>query len=76
MEERALAVTESALGLDHRDIAIRLNNLAATYHDLGRHADALPLQQRAQDDPQPPLAPHTADPPHQLSGHAPAHLDP
>ena len=30
-----------------RDVAIRLGNLAATYSELGRAADALPLEQRA-----------------------------
>jgi hypothetical protein len=31
-------------GTDHPDTAIRLGNLAATYRDLGRGADALPLE--------------------------------
>ena len=40
-------ITEAALGPDHPDTAIRLNNLGRTYRDLGRAAEALPLQQRA-----------------------------
>ena len=46
-QQRALAITETALGPDHPDTAIRLGNLAVTYRDLGRPADALPLQERA-----------------------------
>ena len=37
----AAAMAETALGPDHPDIVIRLGNLAATYSDLGRPADAL-----------------------------------
>ncbi|MGW4823671.1 hypothetical protein ACWEP4_33170, partial [Streptomyces sp. NPDC004227] len=37
-EERALQITEVALGPDHPDTALRLNNLARTLSDLGRHA--------------------------------------
>jgi hypothetical protein len=33
--------------LGHPDTATRLGNLAATYSDLGRHAEALPLAERA-----------------------------
>ena len=47
LQERALAITEAALGPDHPDTANRLANLAATYQDLGRHADALSLEERA-----------------------------
>ena len=47
LQQRALAITETARGPDHPDTAIRLDNLALTYSDLGRPADALPLQQRA-----------------------------
>jgi tetratricopeptide (TPR) repeat protein len=47
LEERALAITEAALGPDHPDTGLRLANLAATLVNLGRPADALPLQQRA-----------------------------
>ncbi|MER5470831.1 tetratricopeptide repeat protein [Streptomyces sp. NPDC002685] len=47
LAERALAVSESALGPDHPTTAIRLSNLATTFSDLGRHAAALPLAERA-----------------------------
>ncbi|MEU3520257.1 tetratricopeptide repeat protein [Streptomyces sp. NPDC006654] len=47
LEERALAITEAALGPDHPDTATCLGNLAGTLSDLGRHADALPLAERA-----------------------------
>jgi hypothetical protein len=45
--ERALAISEAALGADHPDIATRLDNLALIYRDLGRPADALPMMERA-----------------------------
>ncbi|MFE7060334.1 tetratricopeptide repeat protein, partial [Streptomyces californicus] len=45
--ERALAVTEAALGSDHRTTAIRLGNLATILCELGRHVEALPLAERA-----------------------------
>jgi tetratricopeptide (TPR) repeat protein len=48
LEQRALQITEAALGPDHPDVAIRLGNLAVTYKDLGRAGDALPLFERAQ----------------------------
>ncbi|HLL33819.1 MAG TPA: FxSxx-COOH system tetratricopeptide repeat protein [Streptomyces sp.] len=47
LEERALAITEAALGPDHPDTAACLGNLATTLAQLGRHADALPLEERA-----------------------------
>ncbi|MER5399415.1 tetratricopeptide repeat protein [Streptomyces sp. NPDC002599] len=47
LEERALAITEAVLGPDHPDTAIRLNNLAGAFSDLGRHTEALPLAERA-----------------------------
>ncbi|MFJ4367124.1 tetratricopeptide repeat protein, partial [Streptomyces chartreusis] len=47
LEERALQVTEAALGPDHPDTALRLGNLAAIFSALGRHAEALPLKERA-----------------------------
>ncbi|WP_077799107.1 tetratricopeptide repeat protein, partial [Streptomyces sp. JHA26] len=37
LEERALTITEAALGPDHPTTALRLGNLAATLSDLGRH---------------------------------------
>ncbi|MEU9478570.1 tetratricopeptide repeat protein, partial [Streptomyces sp. NPDC048191] len=45
--ERALRITESALGPEHPSTAVRLGNLARTYSDLGRPAEALPLEERA-----------------------------
>jgi tetratricopeptide (TPR) repeat protein len=47
LQQRALALTETALGPDHPDTAIRLGNLAAIYGALGRHAEAFPLHKRA-----------------------------
>ncbi|MFE5036452.1 tetratricopeptide repeat protein, partial [Streptomyces sp. NPDC056683] len=47
LAERALAVTEAALGPDHPTTALRLGNLARTLSNLGRHAEALPLEERA-----------------------------
>ena len=47
LEERALAITEAALGADHPTTGRRLGNLAATYRDLGREAEALRLEERA-----------------------------
>ena len=47
LAERALAITEAALGPDHPTTAVRLGNLAATLGALGRHTDALPLEERA-----------------------------
>ena len=42
----SLAISEKALGPDHPDVAISLNNLAALYNDQGRYADAEPLYKR------------------------------
>jgi tetratricopeptide (TPR) repeat protein len=47
LEERALAITETAYGPDHPAVAIRLNNLAATLRDLGEPRQARPLLERA-----------------------------
>ncbi|MFD5519982.1 FxSxx-COOH system tetratricopeptide repeat protein [Streptomyces sp. NPDC127066] len=47
LAERALCITEAALGPDHSDTAIRLGNLARTFSDLGRRTEALPLEERA-----------------------------
>lgn len=46
-EQRALAITEAALGPDHPDVGTCVNNLASTLGDLGRPDEALPLRQRA-----------------------------
>ena len=45
--QRALAITEAALGPDHPSVAICLNNLAGLYRASGRLAAAEPLFQRA-----------------------------
>ena len=38
---------EAALGPDHPNVAIRLNNLAALYQAQGKYAEAEPLYQRS-----------------------------
>ena len=40
---------ETALGPHHPDTTTALNTLTATYHDLGRAEEALPLEHQAQD---------------------------
>jgi tetratricopeptide (TPR) repeat protein len=45
--KRALAITEKALGPEHPDTALSLNNLATLYISQGRYAEAEPLYQRA-----------------------------
>ena len=47
LAERALAITEAALGPDHPDVATRLNNLALILRDLGLAGEARPLAERA-----------------------------
>jgi len=47
LRQRALQITEDALGLDHPSTALRLSNLAVTYLDLGQADKALPLEERA-----------------------------
>ena len=47
LEQRALQITETALGPDHPDVAIRLGNLARHLQRAGAAAEALPLEQRA-----------------------------
>jgi hypothetical protein len=47
LTERALAITETAYGPDHPDVAIRLGNLAGILQDLGQPAQARPLAERA-----------------------------
>ncbi|MFD0578197.1 tetratricopeptide repeat protein [Dactylosporangium darangshiense] len=46
-QQRALAITENALGPDHPDTATRLDKLAMTLWALGRAGDAEPLVRRA-----------------------------
>ena len=41
------AITETALGPDHPSTALRLDNLAATYRELGQADKALQLEQQA-----------------------------
>ena len=41
--KRALVIKEKALGPDHPDVALGLNNLAGLYDDLGDYAGAEPL---------------------------------
>jgi tetratricopeptide (TPR) repeat protein len=45
--QRALAIREKALGLDHPDTAASLNDLAVLYRDQGRYKEAEPLYERA-----------------------------
>jgi tetratricopeptide (TPR) repeat protein len=42
-----LSSKEAALGPDHPNVAIRLNNLAALYQAQGKYAEAEPLYQRS-----------------------------
>ncbi len=45
--ERALAIREKGLGVDHPDVATSLTDLALTYNRRGQYAEALPMFQRA-----------------------------
>ena len=45
--QRALKIREKALGPDHPDTALALNNLALLYYSMGDYAKAEPLYQRA-----------------------------
>jgi tetratricopeptide (TPR) repeat protein len=45
--QRALAISEQALGSDHPDVATSLNNLAELYYAQGKYVQAEPLFQRA-----------------------------
>ncbi|MER7789038.1 tetratricopeptide repeat protein [Streptomyces sp. NPDC097640] len=47
LAERALAITETALGPNRPATALHLNNLAGILGNLGRPADALPLAEQA-----------------------------
>jgi tetratricopeptide (TPR) repeat protein len=44
--KRSLAITEKALGPNHRDVALSLSNLALLYATQGRYADAYSYIQR------------------------------
>jgi tetratricopeptide (TPR) repeat protein len=46
LQQRALELNEKALGPEHPDIAVSLNNLAGLYQALGAFEKALPLYQR------------------------------
>jgi tetratricopeptide (TPR) repeat protein len=45
--QRALVITEKALGSDHPSVATRINNLANVYVAQGNYAEALRLGKRA-----------------------------
>ena len=45
--QRALRINEQALGADHQQVALNLNNLAELYRTQGKYAEAEPLYQRA-----------------------------
>ena len=45
--QRALKIREKALGPEHPDTSVSLNNLAMLYHSMGAYDQALPLFQRA-----------------------------
>jgi tetratricopeptide (TPR) repeat protein len=47
LHERALPLRETALGLEHRDVAQTLNNLANVYRDRGHYGKAEELYGRA-----------------------------
>ncbi len=45
--KRSLAIWEKALGPDHPDVALSLNNLALLYRTQGQYAEAEPLYKRS-----------------------------
>ncbi len=47
LAQQVLAIREKALGPEHPDVALALNNLAGLYDDQGRYAEAEPLYKRA-----------------------------
>ena len=47
--ERVLAIRETALGLNHPDVADALINLASLYHHQGLYTEAIPLYRRSLD---------------------------
>jgi len=47
LAQQLVAIYEKALGPDHPNVAMALNNLAGLYDDQGRYADAEPLYKRA-----------------------------
>ena len=44
---RSLAISEKALGPEHPDVALSLNNLALLYQTQGNYAEAAPLYRRS-----------------------------
>jgi tetratricopeptide (TPR) repeat protein len=47
LAEQALLLTEQALGPEHPEVAVRLNNLGVLYKNIGRYAEAELLLKRA-----------------------------
>ena len=47
LHKRSLAIREKALGRDHPDVALSLNNLAELYRNQGKYAEAEPLYGRS-----------------------------
>ena len=47
LHKRSLAISEKALGRDHRDVATSLNDLATLYDLQGQYSEAEPLYKRA-----------------------------
>ena len=45
--KRALAINGQALGPNHPDVAVTLENLAALYRNMNRVAEAVALERRA-----------------------------
>ena len=45
LREETLTIQKAKLGADHPDTLLSMNNLANSYADVGRHADALKLFQ-------------------------------
>ncbi|CAM9452771.1 unnamed protein product, partial [Hapterophycus canaliculatus] len=46
--ERAIIIWETALGREHPDVAVGLNNLAELLCEQGKHTEAKPLFERSQ----------------------------
>lgn len=47
LHQRALVIREKALGLDHPNVALSLENIAAFYKKIGREKDTQALDERA-----------------------------
>ena len=43
LHQQSLAIKEKALGPEHPDVAVSLNNLASLYQSQGKYAEAEPL---------------------------------